>query len=279
MKAPVLYIVLLAMLTLTSCVKMAQDVEAPKIESQLVVFSFLSPEEKILKVEVSRSKPVYANQGGTGYINTATVTVTNDGGQSILLPYDDAYNGYVVNQTLYPIEAGRTYTVKVVSGAATVTGSCIVPKDTVSLTEWSSKAVSDPTSNSPGPYFIYNYKWIDQAGVRNYYRLDVERLQKFTMGDTMVYTESLGSSMWDDANRDGGMLSGSTEDYTNSGGSDEYKIFLLNTDIHYFEYHRRRLNYFGDDPFSEPFQQYNNVQGGLGVVGAYRKTSRTVRVQ
>lgn len=141
MKASTINILIFTCLVFTSCVKVVQDVEPPKIESQLVVFSFLSPEEKLVKVEVSMSKPVYRSAGGTNsFVNNAIVTITNDGGQSVTLAFDDTLAQYVASQQMFPIEAGRTYTVKVVSGGKTVTGSCIVPQDSVPLTEWTFKS-------------------------------------------------------------------------------------------------------------------------------------------
>lgn len=282
MKVSIVYFLSLVSLVFSGCVKVAQDVEPPKIESQLVVFSFLSPEEKLVKVEVSRSKPVYGNAGGSiAVINNATVTITNDGGQSVALVYSDSLDSYVVSQQVYKIEAGRTYTVRAMWDEKTTTGSCTVPADTIPLTEWTSKSLDQSAANLDGPRYIYTYKWTDKPGIRNYYLVDIDLVHSYSswLGDTVIYVENIGSTVWDDENRDGGLLTGTTEDYSNPSSGGVYKIYLLNTDIHYFEYHRRRLSYYGDNPFSEPFQQYNNVEGGLGVVCAYRKTSRTLRVE
>lgn len=281
MKANIVSIVIIVSFVFSACVKVAQDVEPPVVESQLVVFSFLSPEEKLVKVEVSRSKPVYGKGGGANsVINNAQVTITNDGGQSTTLVFVDTLGQYAVSKQAYPIEPGRTYTVKVLAGGKTVEGTCRVPADSIALTEWSVKSVAQPSSNYDGPYSIYTYKWRDQNSVTNYYRLDIEKVSTYGFsGDSTAYTQNVASTVWDDKNRDGVLLSGTSEDYSYNSDGGDVIIYLLNTDIHYFEYHRRRLNYFGDDPFSEPFQQYNNVQGGLGVVCAYRKTSRSLKIQ
>jgi hypothetical protein len=78
-----------------------------------------------------------------------------------------------------------------------------------------------------------------------------------------------------DYQRDGQVISDKYEyyEYDFGGNNTGFNVYLLNTDIHYYEYHKRRLNYYGDDFFSEPVQQYSNVIGGLGVVCSYRKTS------
>ncbi|MES2781063.1 MAG: DUF4249 domain-containing protein [Bacteroidota bacterium] len=263
-----------------SCEKMAQDVTPPKVESQLVVFSFLSPEEKLVKVEVSKSKPVYGNAGGgSNIVSSATVTITNDGGLSVEVPYVDSLSAYAVAQSAYSIEPGRTYTVNVQAGGKTASGRCTVPQDSLSFSAVTFLSISQPSVGYDGPYFIYNYKWQDAAGQKNYYRVDVEKIYTYQYnGDTSETSENVCNSIWDDENKDGGILNGKCEDYSWQSDGSDVRVYLLNTDIHYYEYHRRRLNYYGDNPFSEPFQQYNNVQGGLGVVSAYRITSRMLKV-
>jgi hypothetical protein len=51
------------------------------------------------------------------------------------------------------------------------------------------------------------------------------------------------------------------------------RIGLLNVDEHYYRYHTTLRLYSGDDPFSEPAPIYSNIVGGLGVFGAYNKTT------
>src|SRR6478752_9197465 len=111
-----IYILFPVLLALASCDREAQDVTPPEIESKLVVFSFLSPEDSFVQVEVSFSRPVYTKgpkPQNTNYVPDAVVNIQNDGGFSAVLSYVDTLNAYTVSTSSYPIEAGRTYSINV----------------------------------------------------------------------------------------------------------------------------------------------------------------------
>lgn len=278
-----LFILIPMMLLILSCDREVQDITPPEIQPELVVFSFLSPEDSMVKVEVSMSKPVYGynrRQGNNPFVNDAVVTIKNDGGFSATLTYVDTAEAYFISRALYPIEAGRTYTVSASARGKTAYGSCTVPKDTVPLTE----ITYEKRTDIDGSYYVYLYKWQDQPGYTNYYRSSIESQYTYVdfFGDTLHYSTDICSNVYADENRNGQQLSGTCDGYDPYYGSDTstfpVDFYLLNTDVHYYEYHKRRLNYYGDDPFSEPFQQYSNVTGGLGVVSAYRLTKKSLKV-
>lgn len=284
MKIPRIYLFLSGLMILASCEKLATNVDVPKVSSQLVLFSFISPEEEYTKVQLNLSKPVFGSQGGGSnpydFIKDAIVTITNDGGQSTTLVYADSINGYVVDKATFPIEASRTYTVTAISGSRKVTASCTVPSDTIGFLEITYKRTGEP-GRTNGPLMRYQYKWNDVASTVNYYRAVSQYVYEFAPG--MNYSQDICNTLMTDFGRDGGILTGTCEDYNNSyyeGDTAHNKagFYLLNTDIHYYEYHRRRLEYMGDDPFSEPFPQYTNMDGGLGVFCSYRKTKRTIKI-
>jgi hypothetical protein len=267
-------------LILHSCDREAKDIIPPEVDPQLVVFSFLSPEEQVVKVEVSLSKPVYGKPRYNSVVNNAVVTIKNDGGFTATLIYNDSAEAYLIPQTLFPIEPGRTYAVHVTADGETVTGTSTVPLDTVQFRE----VTSEKRSGFDGEFNMYLYKWQDQNGFKNYYRTTIESENTYIdfFGDTVSSVNDICSNTFSDENRNGQVLSGTCEGYNSYYSSDTaaYPVifYLLNTDIHYYEYHKRRLNYYGDDPFSEPFQQYSNVKGGLGVICSYRLTKKTLMV-
>jgi hypothetical protein len=284
MKKYIIYVVISFLYV--SCDRLAKNVDPPVIESQLVLNAFLSPEENTVEVEVSLSKPVFGKQRavqGIDYVTNATVVVTNDAGQSVQLPYDGSLNRYSISQSVYPIEGGRTYTIKVSSDNKTASASCSVPKNIINFTEVSYRSLNAHGSNGSVPSFIYTYKWADEPGVKNYYRTELDNRIIYRYDTIIVDTSenNLCNSVWDASTNDGALMSGSCDDYSYYDGdsTQQIQVYLLNTDIHYYEYHKRRLNYYGDDPFSEPFQQYSNVTGGLGVVCSYRKSGRILLVK
>jgi hypothetical protein len=121
-------------------------------------------------------------------------------------------------------------------------------------------------------HFLFSIKWTDEPSVQNYYRIYLEE-KRLLFSDTIAYT--VGDKVISD-NKTQGMVMTDDFDYYvyNFEGADilSYYGYLLNTDIHYYEYHRRRINYYGDDPFSEPAPQYSNVSGGFGVICSFRKS-------
>ena len=278
MKALRICLLISGLMILASCEKLATNVDTPEVSPQLVLFSFISPEEAYIKVQLSLSRPVFGSQnGGSGRITDAIVTLTNDGGQSATLAYADSTDAYMIDKNTFPVEASRTYTITAVRGSYKVTASCTVPADTVSFSDITYKRTGE--RGTSGPMFRYQYKWNDVASKVNYYRAVSQYVYEFVPG--MNYSQDICNTLMTDAGRDGNALSGTCEDYRDYYEADTPSVsfYLLNTDIHYYEYHRRRLEYFGDDPFSEPFPQYTNVNGGLGVFCSYRKTLRTIKVQ
>ncbi|MCU0442232.1 MAG: DUF4249 domain-containing protein [Bacteroidia bacterium] len=281
----------LLLLSLTGCDKLADDVEPPKVPSKLVLFAFLSPEEPLVKVEVSRSRPIFGKQtpgNPYGYIADAIVTIINQNGQTVNMPYVDSVSAYLVDQNQFPIEPGQTYKVIAQRGNDLVTGETTVPvlKPAFTSVTYQNIAVPDPNGSYFGPAYIYTYKWQDEPAKGNFYRVSVDsRIFSliFKGPNDFDSTESyynICNSIWEDATQNGQQLTGTCEDYTYYGiEGDTIDFTLLNTDIHYAEYHKRRLNYFGEDPFSEPVQQYSNVSTGLGVVSSFRKSTQRVLVK
>jgi hypothetical protein len=58
------------------------------------------------------------------------------------------------------------------------------------------------------------------------------------------------------------------------------RIYLLNTDKPYYDFHKSLENYsLGDYPFTEPSFLYSNVKGGLGIFASYTLDSLIFRVK
>lgn len=281
----------LAITLFAGCDKLAVDVDPPKVSPKLVLFAFLSPDEPWVKVEVSQSKPVFGRQtSGTvsGYLPDAKVTIVNANGQTANLNFDDSAEAYFVNQSVFAIEAGQTYTITAERGGEVVTGKTTVPLLKPQFTEVNVRNIFIPNPNGSyfGPVYIYTYKWLDEPLVGNYYRVSIDKKTysynyqgRGDLDSSLVYY-NICNSLWEDANQNGQQFTGTCEDYSYYGEEgDTLDFSLLNTDIHYAEYHKRRLIYYGEDPFTEPFPQYSNVSTGLGVVCSYRKSIQRVFVK
>lgn len=252
--------------------KIVTDVEVPNIAPKLVLFGFLSPEDSMIEVEVSMSAPIFGNTINTGNLTVSNANVQiSDGAMSVNIPFNTFTQKYNISQSIFSLIAGQTYTITASANGLTAKGVTTIPKSIVHMEKASAKLIT--TSASGENQLLFTLMWKDEPIEKNYYRVHLDQLYYSTWsGDSTA--SSIGDGMFKDENKDGTSFSDQYEYnyFKGSGTPENYYVYLLNTDIHYYEYHRRRLVYFGDDPFSEPFQQYSNVEGGLGVVSSFRKS-------
>lgn len=275
MRIAVLWI---GMVLLTACEKVVTDVDVPKVERQLVINAFLTPDNNYNVVEVSLSKGIFGKVSSFGdveLIKNAAVTIRKKGGAAYIPAYVDTLDGYYLPGNVFPIEAGASYEIEVSHNGKQAKGSCTIPEVPAKMVKYEIKQLAslDATGNYTGPYYAHTYEWEDAPGAgKKYYRTYVGSIYTYDKtGDGVIdsiFSEQCTNVLTNDYAK-GGKLQGRCDVFGfNPGGNAECIIYT--TDVHYYEYHRRRLNYFGDDPFGEPVQQYSNVEGGLGVVAAYR---------
>lgn len=259
--------VLVLVLMLGACEKLVTDVDLPKTKQELVVFSFISPEDTMVEVGVWQSQPLFTKSNGNidEPIADAVVTISAIGGAVTTIPFDAFSGRYTINQNLFKIEAGVTYQIEVKHGDRIAKASTTVPDKASFVTEFTSQKLSNGTS-ADVPAYRHLLKW--NATGLNYHRVALQNTYVNSI-DTTYYTI-------EDVVTDASTVT--LNDYNFSSSKRTLTAFLITADKAYYEYHLRRLNYFGDDPFSEPVQQYTNVNGGLGVFASYRKTKKVVEV-
>jgi hypothetical protein len=295
---------LLPLMGLAGCELTADNVKVPESKPKLVVTSFISPQDTLLKVVVTKSVPIYGQSttltgtpypGGIPNVHDATV-VLSDGTTSVNLTTDGLGGLYVVQSDKLPILPGQTYylTVSTPDGLQ-VKASCTVPtKANDAIT--SIRIDSTTTESVPG----YSYKeysvsveWQDMPGEGDYYRLFAERPYMYGTGydpanpnkvDTLYsqiffgqgeeYTKDAGQDGRKFIVRDGNFQANTDNTSENFKVKREINILLLTTDKNYYQYHRGIANYTYDNPFAEPTLLYSNVEGGLGVFAAYQQVKR-----
>jgi Domain of unknown function (DUF4249) len=150
-----LFIFILTASILMSCETVLENVTVP-YEERLVVSSFISPQDSLVEVIVSKTKPVTGVTTGSNNFNNqnyfydilkgATVQIS-DGQQKanlvykeIIKPFSFVYDpvtkkqtlatrpGYFISTKEFPIIAGKTYTLVVsATGLPTATATCTVP--------------------------------------------------------------------------------------------------------------------------------------------------------
>lgn len=266
-------IAILSSLTLFACERPA-DVEVPNSDPKPVVFAFLSPEDSVIKVSVTLSNPIFTTKPQDNNIKVvadARVTIENEEGKKVPLNFNFFSTGYTINQSEFKIEPGKKYKVNVSFEKYNVYGETTIPNNPININ--TIEAIEMGKDEFDNVKYAFYTRWIDEPMQSNYYRVVVESKSAWGQWDTMY--NYMYDAMQSDLSNDGKELFIRTELYYYEGmlGQKNYlDVNLLNTDYHYYEYHKRRLNYFGDDPFSEPIPMYTNIKGGgLGVVGSYRK--------
>jgi hypothetical protein len=135
----------------------------------------------------------------------------------------------------------------------------------------------------------------DYPGEDNYYKLFEVKTLYFTDSETgKVLKHSSSSntlfkkSFFTDNGMDGKEISQRTDGTPGSYYSDpDYgpdsvymKIYLLNTEKSYYQFHQSLKNYDdGTVPFSEASPLFSNITGGLGIFSAYTVDSIDIRIK
>jgi hypothetical protein len=274
----ILYPILLLLILVASACERVATVEVPETKPLPVLYSFLSPDVKDIRVSVTMSQPVFGNasSGVFNQVQEAVVRITDQLGNTKIIPFSSDENCFYLVQTEYPILTTNTYTIVAKWGEYEVTGKTTVPLNNPNF----DSAYAEEVGLSQWGDMQYKFliKWTDIPGETNYYRASLEEYYLQSGVDTFGY--GVGDKMFSDAGKDGQVFSDKLDyySYTGTGSKPLINAYLINSDKTYYEYHRRRLNYFGDDPFSEPAPQYSNVTGGLGAIGSYRVSSKGIPI-
>ena len=278
-----------------SCEKDA-NIKLPDIKSQLVVTSFISPEDTLIIVNVTETKPLYKPYYTNYYnyynnntnLNSATVSIS-DGTNSVILPYNNyCYN---INSSLFPILAGHTYFLSVSTPdgrtikAQTTVPSVGTPVSITSHYESTDNGLGTPTDVT---YTKLQVQFNDPSGIKNYYRTVVGAFivdpYLIPLDTTMLYsayTSKLEYQFDTDDEQDGKTITlnkGADKAFSTDSTLKFFEVTLLNCDYSYYAYHKSVINALGgqENPFAEPSIMYTNIDGGLGAFGAYISTKTRI---
>ena len=274
---------LIMLACIASCSKTVDNIKLPEVEPKLVVYSYISPADSIIQVNVSMSVPIFnsTNNGSDNIVTDATVTMWNDYGNSIIIPYDPFSKTYFIASSALPILAGRTYHLKVTSGDKTAESSCTVPSSpNTSLQFVSMDSTEDGNSQKT---ITLKIKFTDTFGQPDYYRVyPMVNVVQLFMGGTDTINKKLyfnfGDELVSDKDHDALTYNYTTTDTYQDETPRYFKIYLFHTDKDYYELHKSIRNYSGDNPFSEPSLIYSNMQGGYGVFASYNPYSIQINI-
>lgn len=280
----------LAAVLLGACEKEVTGIKLPESNSKLVVTSFISPQDTLVRVDVARSLPSLGTRTGlTPFVQDAVVTLS-DGDRTVNLPFKGPAT-YAVDSQSFPVVAGRTYTLRVsVPGGESVEATCTVP-EAVPLSALSLDSIS-PVERAWKQYIV-RMNWADPAGANNYYRVAAEVKREIALGPGETpprgprdYSLSWeGDELIEDKGQDGAILFSPKGTFIAALSTDTAKVnlyaYVLHTDRNYYAYHRSIYLAARTDgnPFAEPVLVYSNITGGLGVFAAYNRTTVLMKLR
>lgn len=288
-----------------SCTNLRNEVDPSLLgvqPTQLVVSSFLSPQDTILAVKVTRSNTVVGDSISllqTGALVTNATVTLSDGSKSVVLPYNNRSTGDTTrNQTYYsisakqlPIVVGRTYTLTVVAtngqrASSTCTIPVAVPPTAI--------VPYDTGRSGQRPYILVN--WQDPAGQANYYQINgifryilatCKACQNETYNTLSFDDDRRG--LFPDAGLDGTLIPSGRAYLTLNSSSNSFSQYrtasvtvnLMNVDQNYYQFQEAviRQRRSRNNPFAEPVLIPSNIQGGLGCFAGYNNATLTLRLR
>lgn len=287
----------LAVVFLSGCQSLREEVQPLELTEQaekLVVAGFISPQDSVLSVRVSRSQTILdETTSPNGPVTDATVLLSGNG-TSVTLAYNARKQCYQVEARHLPVRNGQTYELSVrTPQGERVTGRCTVPKAvTLKTVTLDSVQATDRTRQ-----FVARYAWNDPAGETNFYQttgtftyvkqcptcrgeaLKPESVPvAFTAATGWVLDETRNGSK---LQTDGSLaLLNPKATFGDNFQRATVQATLLHVDEAYFRYHqaveKATAAKSKENPFAEPVLIPSNVQGGLGCFAAYNRVTMTV---
>ncbi len=260
--------ILFSLIFFCACEKDA-DVKIPVVESKLVVNSFISPQDTMIKVRVTLSQPLFNNSNSVQFSSISNATVQmNNGVNTKTLIYNSTENYYSISALQFPIVVGETYhlTVSTPDGK-NVNASTSIPVVNSTLT-FSSHPLNDP--NQADLYSIET-KWNDSPGAEDFYRIFYFSKSTYSSNDT-IYQEGFSDNFSDKGN-DGKLFDQNFKVYQSISTTGNLgELFLIHATKEYYLFHTKLGEAgSGGNPFAEAVQMYTNINGGFGIFAGFNQ--------
>lgn len=296
-------ILLLALISLTGCVKIIDDDFSAK-DPKLVLNAALSTDSS-LTINLSRTYNIFDNESDKNlpFIDGAEIGLFENG--NWIFDLENPGYGYYVKPGFYP-ETGTEYRIEATSkGFAGIESKTTIPSP-VQITEFDTVVlvIMDEFYGDEIRYIGYlTYK--DPAGTSNSYRLrckmwiknddgEIIRMDQYLWvfdNDYYFYDNANGNLLWNDKYSDGKEVEIRFVYYSNnfykSVKPDEQDtltfVFSFETlNQEYYTYLKSLNRYYesggGDNPFSEPVVIYSNIENGYGIFGGFGRDTVSTKI-
>lgn len=269
----------------SSCQKEVTEIALPDEPAKLVVTSFISPADTLIRVAVS--KTITTAEIDTFSIKKqvidATVTLSDGTNEAVLSHLSEGEYG--VRAELFPIVEGRSYHLQVSTPQGEqVESFCKVPLAQNHQLE----AIIDSVRNETYLTYELTFKWQDIAGEQHYYGCSAYLINYMANGvSQQVIDWQQTSPFITDFRGDGGQLISPKGVFSvilrreaqNPVYKREISALLYTTDSHYYKYHQALYSYDDANPFTEPSPIYSNIYGGLGVFASYTQQALLIELK
>lgn len=292
---PLLFIFLLA--SLMSCESDVEDMDSLQVASKLAVTSFISPQDTLLTVRLQKSQPAIGKVLTEEQRKVKSATVTISSGSSVVaLDYNPATDSYEADARVWPIVAGESYKLVVVTSDGTrAEASCTVPETTdIMITDINvTSRVEENEWSGPAKKYSITLEWQDALDVKNYYRALAYKEYSITdgFGNKHTYKDELyfangSNGLKNDDRTAAGILVSDKMEYNQYGdvptnGPTTIHAILVVSDRPYYLYHeslQKQMDFDGN-PFAEPTIMYTNIEGGIGVFAGYNQLEAVEEVE
>ena len=295
-------VIIFVFLFMVSCedffISEATNVNIPGGESRLVIYSFISPQDTVIRVHVYRSVPYYNRIKAEPFSGQPIVSLARKGGEKSILEYSSSYHSYIIRSTEFRIEPGHFYELSVeLENGEKVRAECYVPEleyekmetevVTNEIDKWGTRYTSinwkiTPVKNSGVNYYstgafikTHTVIYIDGELITfdNTSDLELEKGNKYTV-DESGRTISFKAGMFKYYDYSHLQKYYDYQKSEQSHNEDSVFVYIMQTDDNYYHFHRSYENYFQFDdgfPFAESVIIYSNIEGGLGAFGGYNR--------
>ncbi len=277
-------IVLFLILVCFGCTEPVDDtIEQPQGKELVLIYGFISPDEEQIKVAVSQTRSIFdttlvfdANTANNLVITDAIVTITNEAGEEVQIPFDDSLKRYVTSSSSLLIEPGKQYTLKVLAQGKEFNATCVVPiEKVVDISASLGFRVDDFGDRTEN----LTIQFKDITATNNFYIVGAQYRQIGAI-DFETNTANFGEQRFaTDITGDGFPIFSNAVVFDIDAG---LEITTRVAHVDEFIYNTLKANYINavqnnnDNPFFRPVIPPTNIkgEGGYGVFAGFRITEK-----
>lgn len=280
----------------TACQKVVDADGLLDIEETVYITSYISPQDTVLRVNVSRALPAIgtplsvrdqeANQAKF-LITNAQVTISDEAGHSTTLFYSEEKNTYLAAASALSVLSNQRYFLKVLIEGKEFNATCTIPTKISEINE----RINLRDGNFGRQEVDINLSFQDILGKKNFYVLGglVETTVQYEGEEPQVFDFALffdSDEFLSDNLEDGGVLNGNSISYV--GNDVEVlgtKIILQVANVEETLFQNLRTASTNNDADGNPFVEYaiapNNFseEGVIGVFAGYQLTQKEIDLE